>query len=146
MSVMNRPPEDVVLASPVQGMITLHNKPAAGARVIRKVSIGDDGEPVIDETTTDDKGHFGLPILRKEIVLGKLTQYAVFQDISVVYAGEKYEIWHMGSGSKTEYGELGGKPINFRCELSDPDQPMTVELNLLMTKCKWDAIEPIEGN
>ncbi len=45
-----------------------------------------------------------------------------------------------------KFGELGGKPINFRCELSDEPETVDLEDALLMTSCQWDSIDIKENN
>ena len=47
----------------------------------------------------------------------------------------------MGKRSKNEYGELGGIPINFRCDLNDEAIRVEVDNGLLGTSCKWDTIK-----
>jgi len=63
------------------------------------------------------------------------------QEIYVHYNNEKYLIWAIGKSSKVLYGELGGEPTNFRCELIDEIIPVDVDNGLLGTSCKWDDIK-----
>ncbi|MBI1424436.1 MAG: hypothetical protein GC149_13410 [Gammaproteobacteria bacterium] len=145
MNPLSHPPEEVVLASEMEGHITLQNRPAAGAKVVRKLS-WNEGEKKIDSTSVDSEGKFLLPAKKDVVEIGKFTQFVVSQEISVVYDGKETDIWIMGKRSKTAYGELDGRPENFRCELSDPDKPMRLDSGLLLTKCKWDAITKMQGD
>ena len=140
MSLLSKPEEKVVLFSPMKGTITFKNKAASGAKIERKVSWKDQtGET--DTTVSDENGEFELTILEETVKLSKISQFVVSQEISVYYHGEKFLIWTMGKSSKNIYGELGGKPVNLTCELTDEDMPHRFDDALLMTVCKWDSIE-----
>ncbi len=140
MSFFERPHEEVVLASPMSGQITLHGKPVAGAKVVRKVS-QNEGESFVYETTTDENGFFDLPELRKTIQLKNLMQYSVLQEVTVIYDGKSHDVWVMGTQSKTMYGELGHKPGNLTCELTSPVQNLNLKHSLLVSNCTWDELE-----
>ena len=143
MSFLSKPEEKVVLFSPMEGLITYKNKPAAGAKIERKVSWKDDkGET--DTSVTDENGKFNLSILEENVQLSKISQFVVSQEISVYFHGEKFIIWTMGKSSKLIYGELDGKPVNLTCELTDEEEPHRFDDALLMTACKWDSIENIK--
>jgi len=53
-------------------------------------------------------------------------------------------MWVMGKMGKNLYSELGGKPVNFRCELTDELIRVESDDGLLGTPCKWDSIEKIK--
>lgn len=140
MSLLSKPEEKVVLFSPMKGLITFKNKPASGAKIERHISWKDQtGET--DTTVTNDNGEFDLSLLEETVKLSKISQFVVSQEISVYYHGEKFLIWTMGKSSKDIYGELGGKPVNLTCELTDEETPHRFDDALLMTVCKWDSIE-----
>jgi len=144
MSLLNKPEEEVVLCSPMEGTITLNKKPAIGAKIERLIKWKDNtGEN--DITLTDDHGKFKLPLKKEKATLSKISQFVVAQEIRVYYQDEEYLIWTMGKMSKKLYGELNGKPLNFHCELTDEDESLRFENSLLVTKCKWDSIEPQTG-
>lgn len=139
MSFLTKPEEEVVLCSPMEGIITLNGKPAAGARIDRLITWKDDiGET--DTVFTDTKGQFSLPIKKETVKLSKITQFVVHHEINVTYLEERYQIWVMGKFGKHIYSELNGKPVNFRCELTD--EAVRVETDgLLGTSCVWDSIQ-----
>lgn len=144
MSLLSHPEEEVVVSSPMEGKITFNNAPAAGAKIERLLKWKDDvGET--DTTITDENGNFSLPIIKDKVTLSKISTFVMAQEIRVFYDGKEYLIWTMGKRSKKKYGELGGKPTNFRCELTDEDRPMRLERALLVTTCKWEMIEPPKG-
>ena len=73
------------------------------------------------------------------------------QEIRVFVKGVEYPIWVKAKRGKALHDELGGKPVNFRCELTDEVIPVDLGVDvgpgsgLLGTSCKWDSIERI-GN
>jgi len=155
MSLLYKPKEEIVVSSPMEGHITFKGKPAIGAKVERKL-IWKDQEGETDFVITDDNGWFSFPIVKDVVKLSKISEFVMYQDLNVYFNGQKYEIWGMGKNSKVEYGELGGKPVNFRCELTDeidyrieldPIEPSEtgrdyeIDRGLLGTSCKWDSIE-----
>lgn len=139
MSFLTKPEEEVVLCSPMEGIITFKGEPAAGAKIDRWITWKDEiGET--DTVYTDNEGRFNLPIKKETVKLNKLTQFVVHHEINVIYLKEHYQIWVMGKFGKHIYAELNGKPINFRCELTD--EVVRVETDgLLGTSCVWDSIE-----
>ena len=140
MSLLSHPEEEIVVSSPFEGRITFKGEPAAGAKVVRKLKWKDE-EGDTDSVMTDGDGNFSLPIVTDKVTISKITQFVMSQVISVYYNGEETVIWNMGKGSKEKYGELGGKPVNFRCELTDADTPSRLDDALLVTKCKWDGVK-----
>jgi len=135
--------EDVVLFSPMEGVITFDGTPVNGAKIERFLKWKDEtGET--DSFTTDHAGHFFLPIKKDNITVNIMTTFVVEQKLSVTYKNQVYIIWVMGKDSKNEFGELGGEPVNFKCDLADDDRPMRLESALLLTKCTWDSIKSIK--
>ncbi len=140
MSFFSHPEKEVVISSPFEGKITFKGEPATGAKVLRTLTWKDEkGET--DTTMTDGQGYFKLPIVKDKVTVSKLTQFIMSQTIRVFYNGQEYVIWTMGKGSTENYGELGGKPVNFRCELTNDRERIEVEDGLLGTVCVWDSIE-----
>ena len=144
MSLFQSNKEEVVLCSSLEGKLTLNGEPASGAKIIRWFKWKDEkGES--ETYSADEQGVFSLPTIRGELKRSVFAQFVVTQKITVQYQTHDYDIWVIGKDSEIEYGELGGKPVNFRCELSDEPEPIEVEDALLMTSCKWDSIKKL-GN
>jgi len=138
-SMFQKAEEEVVLFSPMEGRITLNGKPAASARIERFIKWQDEtGEK--DNFTTDQNGHFNLPIKKATVKLSTISKFVIAQELRVYIQDEVYLIWTMGTGNKIEFGELGGKPQNLHCELSDEMTRVEVDDGLLGTSCKWDNI------
>jgi hypothetical protein len=144
MPIFSHPPEEVVVFSPMQGQITHHGKPVANAKISRWLKWKDpEGETEI--FYTDENGYFDLPIKTDVVTLGKFSTFVMAQKISVHFEGTTYDIWVTGKRSKIKYGELAGRPVNFRCELISEERPIRLKEGLLLTQCEWDDIEEIDG-
>ncbi len=132
--------ENVCVFSAMEGTITFQGQPAVGAKIVRIVRWKDEkGES--DTTVTNDIGHFSLPVMNR--VLRRLfpIEFSAHQSIFVHYQGQEYHIWEMGKSDTSENGELGGVPINFRCELNGELERIETKGGLLGTSCVWDSID-----
>lgn len=141
MSLLNHPEEEVVVSSPMEGKITFNNKPVAGAKVERKLKWKDDTWET-DTTTTDEQGNFSLPMVKDNVTLSKISTFVMAQEIRVYHEGTEYPIWAKAKHDKGIYGELDGRPSNFRCELTDAFIAVEAGEGMLGTSCKWDKIKP----
>lgn len=140
MSLLYHPETDVVICSPMEGRITFKGVPITGAKIERFLKWKDDkGQK--DSVVTDEHGKFKLSLVKESAKLPKLSQFVAHQEISVIYNGEKYVIWVMGKMGKSLYSELGGKPVNLHCELTDDLVRVETDDGLLGTVCKWSDIE-----
>jgi len=140
MSLFMRDEEEVVLCSPMEGVITFEGKPVSNAKIERNIKWQDDvGET--DTYYTDKNGSFSLPIKQTTVRLNKITQFVMSQEITVKYNNEEYMIWGGAKGGKDLYAELGGQPKNMRCELTSDGESVRSDNTLLFTLCKWDSIE-----
>lgn len=141
MSLFSR--TDVVLFSPMEGRITFEGKPAANAKIVRTIIWkGDDGETDIFYTAED--GTFKLPIKRAKVRIPLLAEFVLTQEVSVFYKDQEFTVWVRSKEDLDIYGELGGKPKNFRCELTDESVRLEEFWGLFGTSCKWDSIEKLE--
>ena len=136
---------EVVLFSPMEGVITYEGKPASNAKITRRIIWkGDEGES--DTFYTSDNGEFSLPIKKDKVRIPLLGEFVLTQELSVFYEGQEFFIWVKGKQDLGEYGELGGRPINLRCELTDKRIRLENFGGLFGTSCKWDTIEKQGGN
>lgn len=134
--------KEVVLSSPMEGTLTLNGKPAVGIKIERRLKWFDGKEVNTDFVVTKNNGHFTLPTIKQTLKINSLVHFLISQDIVVMHQGEEISIWYMSKGSKIEYGELGGKPINLRCEITDEERASHDYNNPIMTRCVWDGLEP----
>jgi len=144
MSFLSKPEEEVVFSSPMEGKITFGNKPVSGAKIERLIKWKDKTGKT-DTTTTDENGNFSLPVIKNIVKLPKISQFVVTEEIYVIYNNKKHLIWSLSKMSKKIYDELGGKPKNLRCELTDEDESFMFDNAMLVTICKWESIEPQKG-
>lgn len=135
---------EVVLFSPMQGKLTYQGKPAANAKIVLHVIWKDEvGEK--ETYYANEKGEFSLPIKKDKVRIPLLGEFNILQEIWVYYNDKEIPIWGRARGNIVEYGELGGIPINFRCELTDEPVSLNDKEGLFITSCKWDLIEK-KGN
>ena len=132
--------QKIILFSPLQGKLTYKSDPVAGAKIIRKVS----WNKKIVETDIFyglENGEFNLPL--KEIItrVPGLTQFVVHQTIHVYFNNQEFPVWSCGKLGKDVNAELGGKPINLMCELTDEIIRAEATNGILVTSFKWDYIE-----
>lgn len=131
---------EVVLFSPMEGKLTYEGKPAASAKITRLTKWKDDtGETEIFHA--NENGEFSIPLKKAKVRISPLAEFVVTQRLTVSFNDEEFVIWAMGNGNASIYGELGGKPTDFTCELTDDRERVEVENGLLMTSCKWKSIE-----
>lgn len=135
-------PQEVVLSSPLEGTLLYQAKPISGIKVERKLRWFDGDESYEDFVFTDHNGYFSLPVVQKTLKLSSLVQFVVVQEIYAILNEDRIVIWALGKGAKIEYSELGGKPINLRCELTSEERITRDYNNPMMTRCTWDALEP----
>ncbi|UZJ44456.1 hypothetical protein OOT55_17630 [Marinimicrobium sp. C6131] len=129
--------QSVVVASPLEGIITHRGKPAAGAKVEQFLRWKDEnGETRTVET--DKSGHFLLPAREDEVKISSLSRFVIHQKITVHFQGEQTVIWSLGTAHRELYGELGKKPEDFHCELTGEPATMEMEDGLLYTLCHWN--------
>lgn len=129
--------EEVCVASGFEGRVLFKGKPAAGARIVRKFNWKNEkGQK--EETIADEEGKFSFPshfdILRRVIP----AQFVAYQDIFAFYQGKEYRIWRTGKLDKSEFSEFGGKPTNFRCELTEALRRVDLDRGFVGTNCYWD--------
>ena len=132
--------EEVVIFSPMEGSITLNGDPVPNAKIERWLKWKDE-EGEKDYFSTDENGHFSIPVKKDIVKLSTISTFVMAQEVRVFIDDDKYDIWSLAKRSKVEFGELGGKPANFRCELTDDLVRVEVDDGLLGTSCKWDSID-----
>ncbi|MCW9706020.1 carboxypeptidase-like regulatory domain-containing protein [Fodinibius salsisoli] len=130
---------DAVLFSGVSGTILFNGTPVPNAELDFSVRWND--EEITQTYTTDANGRFVIPKIERRIKTSPLVQLVISQSIVARYQGEDYSIWIKGKRDTEEFSELGGKPINFRCELTAPLKRIELESGALGTPGEWDGVE-----
>lgn len=133
----------VCLFSAISGVITQDGKPVANAKLVRKVNHSKD---VIDETTTDQNGHFTMPAVFERTVTKLLPmEFVVRQAIYVKHEGKEYLLWEGVKREEKENSESRGQALIVRCELNQERLFKQVNGNPIVSFCTWDA-EPDKIN
>ena len=141
MSLFSKEKHEVVVCSPMEGVITYQGEPVADAKVERWLKWKDeDGER--DYVFTNNEGRFSLPIVEDTVSLSPLTQFVMYQEIVVIYKEKEYPIWAKSKREVGIYEELKGIPAGFSCELTEEFKRVDgVGRGMFMTLCKWKEIK-----
>jgi len=131
--------QEVVVASPLSGILTKNLQPLRNTKLIRRLDWGD-GE-VVDEVCTNDEGFFEFSGRREKLKLSPLAEFVVSQKIVALDDEEETLLWLKSKRDADLYSELGGIPKNFRCELTNEFQRMELTRGTFATSCRWDGIE-----
>ncbi|MFD1215806.1 DUF6795 domain-containing protein [Microbulbifer celer] len=140
MSLLKTSESNAVLFSEMSGKITYDGKPAEDVRLDLSVTWNED-ENIRETFTTDENGFFFIPKIERKITTHPLVQLSISQKITAHFNGESYNLWVRGKLDSEEYSETDGKPVNFRCELTDPLIRVEVKKGLLGTPCKWEKAQ-----
>jgi len=135
---------EAVLFSPLEGKMTYQGKPAAGATIKLWVA-WKDKEGQTEEYTVGDNGDFSIP--KKTVVYkaNPLAQLVIKQKLTVFFEGQEFNIWALSKMEEAVFTELGGKPINFTCELTNDEKTVRGNRSLGGTRCTWESLEKVEG-
>lgn len=131
---------EVVLFSPLDGKITYEGKPVANAPITRLVKWKDD----VGKSETfysDDHGNFHLPLMKAKVRIPPLAEFVISQSIFVNYGKQEFQVWGRTKRGIELYDELGGRPVDLQCELTDEVNYIDVPDGLFGTSCKWTRIE-----
>ena len=120
-----------------EGQLLYKGEPAAGAKITRSYELfKDKGEETI---YADDQGRFRF----ESIIVPFRTPFLApvsfvsHQNIWITYKDETYQIWTGGKMSKEEFSELGSKPKNLWCEITEELRGIDTN-GLLGTNCHWE--------
>lgn len=119
--------------SAVQGVVTDHGKPVAGATLERTFKWAWKGETGVDRVQTDAEGRFHFASIWRSSFLGGLLPHepSVEQEISISAGGKSYTAWQFIRTGYAENGELFGKPISLRCDLASEPRKQVLEHNFV---------------
>lgn len=115
--------------SAVQGVVTDHGKPVAGATLERKFKWAWKNETGVDRVQTDAEGRFHFAPVWRSSFLGGLLPHepSVEQEISISAGGKTYTAWQFNRTSYAENGELFGKPIALHCDIASEPRKHVLE-------------------
>lgn len=131
--------KEAVLFSTLEGQLTLNGAPAAGAKIKLWIK-WKDAEGEYFDYTADEKGYFLIPEKSATYKESAIAQIVITQEITVNYEHTEYLIWTLSKTSTHRYGELGGRPENLTCEISNDLEPIRSNDILMATNCRWDSV------
>ena len=127
------------LFSNMTGVVNLDGKPVANVRLVRTINYNKD---IVDETVTDENGHFEFPAVFRNNYAGKILpmEFVVSQLIIAHHEGKEYEMWAGVKRKPEENAESRGKPLVVSCELGLEELNYKgVDGSPITSLCTWDA-------
>jgi hypothetical protein len=109
-----------VMFSEVQGVVLKEGKPLAGAKVVRTFNWAWNNAKQKDEVMTDASGKFNFESVSRSSLITSIFPHEpiVDQEIKIIYGNKEYMAWFFTKHNYDENGELKGKKINIKCDIS----------------------------
>ena len=135
---------EAVLFSPLEGKLTYQGKPAANAKI--KLWIAwKDKEGETESYYADDQGHFTIPQITATYRDNPLAQLIIKQRLTVFFEGKEIDIWAFSKKEEAIHTELGGRPVNLSCEMTNEEVTVRGNRSLGGTRCTWETLDPMEN-
>ncbi|MBZ9611610.1 carboxypeptidase-like regulatory domain-containing protein [Rheinheimera maricola] len=115
---------EVELSPEVNGTVTLNGKPISGAKVLRYLTYSD--KKFNDSATTDEQGHFQLPVKAVKVKVSSMFDTAVTQNLVVDHANKQTEIWTAGTTNTLNYDSIRKLLSSMKCELTSPEMRLEI--------------------
>lgn len=107
----------VCLFSETAGIVTRDGAPVSGVEVMRAHQWNDGRKTTT--TTTGPDGRFHFPAVEDRSLSGFLPgEVVIEQEITLRHEGRDYLAWQTAKRNFDVDGELGGRPLDLRCELT----------------------------
>ena len=131
---------DIVLMSPLEGVLTYQGKPLPNKEMKLWLRWKDEeGENFT--YVTDAEGRFSIPEHKVRDSLNPFAQLVVVQEIIVNHKGVTYEVWNRSKMEPERYTELNGKPVGLICELTSEESIFRGDGSLGSSLCTWEKLE-----
>ncbi|MEE2002287.1 carboxypeptidase-like regulatory domain-containing protein [Alkalimonas sp. MEB108] len=117
---------ELELSPEVNGTVTLHNKPVAGATVHRYLTYSD--KKFNDSAITDEQGHFQLPVKIAKLRVSPMFDTTVTQTLVVEHANSRTEIWAAANLNTLNYDSIRQLLSSMQCELTSPDMRLEIPM------------------
>lgn len=131
--------KEVILFSPLEGQLTFQGVPLPNTKIKLHISwkdqVGEDFYYI-----TDEKGFFKIPQHKSEYKEDPLAQLVIRQELTVIHNGITYSIWTRSKKEPAEFTELGGKPVELTCELTNELTVIRGIRSLGSTVCTWKSL------
>ncbi len=135
------------IASPMEGVLMKGGTPLPNTKIIRTLfwnGIDEDQQKLEQEFSTDDQGHFSLPIHEEQMALGMLTQFVGTTALEAEIDGQKVFLWYNGSNGGRVYAETNGPISNMVCDIEGEELRFNMGLSGIMTICRWTDMPEAE--
>jgi len=129
--------EKYVIFSPMQGLLVQNDKPLPNTTIVRRLSWNGNGEGLVEEFTTDDKGYFSLPIHEEELELGMLTQFVGKTDIEFKSEHGQDYLWTSSKFHPEIYTETDGQVQGLICDIESEEIAVPMGPTSILTRCRW---------
>ena len=122
--------------SEVSGVVTHEGEPVAGATIRRIAKWQKEQE---DQTVTAADGSFHFaPMYQRSVVKLLPAEFVAHQRLLIEHQGEEVLMWYTTKRNTEENSELNGKPLKFRCELTDEPWFDRNYRASIKTICTWE--------
>jgi hypothetical protein len=115
---------ELELSPEVNGTVTFNGKPIAGAKVMRLLTYSD--KKFNDSTTTDEHGHFRLPVKTVKLRVSSMFDTAVTQNLVVEHANKQTDVWTAGTTNTLNYESVQKLLSSMKCELTSPEMRLEI--------------------
>lgn len=132
--------ENYVIFSPMEGVLMQNGKPLANTKIIRRLRWNGNDEGLVEEFTTDGRGHFSLPIHEEALALGMLNQFVGKAELSVNIHDDIILIWYNNKLLPEAFAETGGQLDELACDLDSEEIPVYIggsSVPNILTRCRW---------
>ena len=92
-----------------------------------------------------ENGEFNIPKKTVMYNANPLTQLLIKQKLTVFFEDQEFDIWTLSKMEEAAFTELGGKPINLTCELTNDERTVRGNRSLGGTKCTWESLEEVKS-
>lgn len=127
---------DIVLMSPLEGVLTFEGKPLPNQELNLWLQWKDEkGEHFT--YVTDAEGRFAIPEHKVRDSLNPFAQLVIRQELTTQHNERKYEVW-VGSKKEPElFAELAGQPIDVTCDVAMEYSIVEGHRSIARTVCVW---------
>jgi hypothetical protein len=132
--------KNYVIFSPLEGVLTRGDQPLANVTIKRRLRWNGNEEGLIEYFTTNEYGHFSLPIHEEDLALGMLNQFVAKVELTI---NDNELIWYGNKMFPEIYSETNGPVNELICDISAEEIPIFLDDSVvpnILTKCRWQGM------
>lgn len=135
---------DIVLMSPLEGVLTYQGKPLPNKEMKLWLRWKDEeGENFT--YVTDVEGRFSIPEHKVRDSLNPFAQLVIRQELTVEHDNLLFEVWIRSKLRPQLFTELNGRPVGLVCDLAAEEVAVKGEGSLGVSICRWETLEKNSG-